>query len=85
MPGKMARSDARPSVWVTRALVAVSTSRLSCKRAGANANIDAGLGFIWRISVEILRGGAQACAQNPTQAETRFSHNHRKLYHRFIH
>src|SRR5262249_53503116 len=50
MPGKMARSDARPSVRVTRALVAVSTSRLSCKRAGANANIDAGLGFIWRIS-----------------------------------
>jgi hypothetical protein len=31
-------------------LVAVSTSRLSCKRAGGNANIDAGLGFIWRIS-----------------------------------
>src|SRR6516165_7007066 len=34
-------------------LVAVSTSRLSCKRAGENANIDAGLGFIWRISAEI--------------------------------
>jgi hypothetical protein len=33
-------------------LVAVSTSRLSCKRAGENANIDAGLGFIWRISVK---------------------------------
>src|SRR5262249_42406363 len=33
-------------------LVAVSTSRLSCKRAGENANIDAGLGFIWRISVQ---------------------------------
>src|SRR6516162_8306140 len=32
-------------------LVAVSTSRLSCERAGENANIDAGLGFIWRISV----------------------------------
>ena len=56
MPGKMARSDARPSVRVTRALVAVSTSRLSCnyKRAGANANIDAGLGFIWRISVDLI-------------------------------
>ena len=35
-------------------LVAVSTSRLSCKRAGKNANIDAGLGFIWRISVKII-------------------------------
>src|SRR5215468_3711777 len=34
-------------------LVAVSTSRLSCKRAGENANIDAGLGFIWRISDEM--------------------------------
>ena len=54
MPGKMARSDARPSVRVTRALVAVSTSRLSCKRAEANANIDAGLGFIWRISVDLI-------------------------------
>jgi len=30
-------------------LVAVSTSHLSCKRLGKN--IDAGLGFIWRISV----------------------------------
>jgi hypothetical protein len=34
MPGKMARSDPRPSVRVTEVLVAVSTSRLSCKRAG---------------------------------------------------
>ena len=32
MPGKMARSDPRPSV--SEVLVAVSTSRLSCKRAG---------------------------------------------------
>src|SRR5262249_20418062 len=35
-------------------LVAVSTSRLSCKRAGENANIDAGLGFIWRISANTV-------------------------------
>src|SRR5262249_38746823 len=34
MPGRMARSDPRPSVRVTRELVAVSTSRLSCKSAG---------------------------------------------------
>jgi hypothetical protein len=33
MPGKMARSDPRPSARVTRVLVAVSTSRLPCKRA----------------------------------------------------
>ena len=34
MPGKMARSDPRPSVRVTRGAGSVSTSRLSCKRAG---------------------------------------------------
>src|SRR5262249_39927454 len=34
MPGKMARSDPRPSVGLPEVLVAVSTSRLSCKRAG---------------------------------------------------
>ena len=38
-------------------LVAVSTSRLSCKRAGENTNIDAGLGFIWRILARIRAGG----------------------------
>ena len=34
MPGKMAGSDPRPSARVTRVLVAVGTSHLSCKRAG---------------------------------------------------
>jgi hypothetical protein len=34
MPGKIARSDPRPSVRVTEVLLAVSTSRLSCKKAG---------------------------------------------------
>ena len=33
-------------------LVAVSTSRLSCKRAAKTHNIDVGLGSIWRISVK---------------------------------
>src|SRR5215467_2241202 len=33
-------------------LVAVSTSRLSCKRGGTTRTFDAGLGFIWRISSE---------------------------------
>ena len=51
MPGKMARSGPRLSVRVTRGAGGGHTSRLSCKRAGKeNANIDAGLGFIWRIS-----------------------------------
>jgi hypothetical protein len=34
MPGKMARSDPRPAFGLPELLVAVSTSRLSCKRAG---------------------------------------------------
>ena len=34
MPGKRARSDPRAGVRVTRGAVAVSTSRLSCERAG---------------------------------------------------
>jgi hypothetical protein len=52
MPGKMARSDPRPSVRVTRG--ADSGQRLaSVLREGReNANIDAGLGFIWRISAK---------------------------------
>ena len=51
MPGKMARQTLDQAFGLPEVLVAVSTSRLSCKRAGENANIDAGLGFIWRISV----------------------------------
>jgi hypothetical protein len=34
MPGKMARSDPRPAFGLPEVLVAVSTPRLSCKRAG---------------------------------------------------
>jgi hypothetical protein len=34
MPGKMARSATRPPFGLPEVLVAVSTSRLSCKRAG---------------------------------------------------
>jgi hypothetical protein len=41
MPGKMARPDPRPSARVTP----------RCLQEGReNANIDADLGFIWRIS-----------------------------------
>src|SRR5215471_17642366 len=50
-------------------LVAVSTSRLSCKRGGTTRTFDAGLGFIWRISVKDIRG-QQAWArriEKPTQ------------------
>ena len=37
---------------LSEVLVAVSTSRLSLQEGQENANIDAGLGFIWRISVK---------------------------------
>jgi len=51
MPGKMARSDPRPSIRITRG--AGSGERLASvlQEGRENANIDAGLGFIWRISV----------------------------------
>src|SRR5215471_11342969 len=50
--GKMARSDPRPSVRITRG--AGSGQRLASvlQEGRENANIDAGLGFIWRISVK---------------------------------
>ena len=51
MPGKMARSNPRPSVRVTRG-AGSSQHLVSVLQEGrGNANIDAGLGFIWRISV----------------------------------
>src|SRR6516164_6226199 len=37
---------------LSEVLVAVSTSRLSLQEGQENANIDAGLGFIWKISVK---------------------------------
>jgi hypothetical protein len=50
MPGKMARSDPRPGGRVIRG--AGSSQHLASVLQGGreNANIDAGLGFIWRIS-----------------------------------
>jgi hypothetical protein len=56
MPGKIARSDPRPSVRVTRGAGSGQHLASDCKRAGENATIDAGLGFIWRISGK-LGGG----------------------------
>jgi hypothetical protein len=43
MPGKMARSDPRPSGQHLASVL---------QEGRENANIDAGLGFIWRISVK---------------------------------
>jgi hypothetical protein len=52
MPGKMARSDPRPSVRVTRDAGRGQDLASVLQENRENANIDAGLGFIWRISVE---------------------------------
>jgi hypothetical protein len=53
MPGKWPDQTLDQAFGLLEVLVAVSTSRLSCKRDGKTRNIDAGLRFIWRISVEI--------------------------------
>jgi 3'-5' exonuclease len=54
MPGKMARSDPRLSVRVTEVQVAVKHLASVLQEGRENANIDAGLGFIWRISAKHL-------------------------------
>src|SRR5215469_11866054 len=51
MPGKMARSDPRPGVRVTRGAGSNQHLASVLQEGRENANIDAGLGFIWRISV----------------------------------
>jgi hypothetical protein len=51
MPGETARSDPRPSVRVTRGAVSGQHLASVLQEGRKNANIDAGLGFIWRISV----------------------------------
>src|SRR5262249_3872297 len=52
MPGKMARSDPRPSVRVTRGAGSGQHLASVLQEGRQNANIDAGLGFIWRISAK---------------------------------
>jgi hypothetical protein len=54
MPGKMARSDPRPSVRVTRGAGSGQYLASVLQEGRENANIDACLGFIWRISVYSL-------------------------------
>ena len=51
MPGKMARSEPRPSVRVIRGAGSSQHLASVLQEGRGNANIDAGLGFIWRISV----------------------------------
>ena len=51
MRGKMARSDPRPSVRITRGAGSGQHLASDLQEGRENANIDAGLGFIRRISV----------------------------------
>jgi len=51
MPGKMAGSDPRPNVRITRGAGSGRHLASVLQEGRENANIDAGLGFIWRISV----------------------------------
>jgi hypothetical protein len=53
MPGKMARSDPRPSVGVTRGAGSGQYLASVLQEGRENANIDAGLGFIWGISANM--------------------------------
>jgi hypothetical protein len=54
MPGKIAGSDPRPSVRVTRGAGSGQHLASVLQKGRENANIDAGLGFIWRISDKSL-------------------------------
>jgi len=56
MPGKMARSDPRPSVRVTRGAGSGQHLASVLQEGRENVNIDAGLGFVWRISARMHRG-----------------------------
>ena len=60
MPGKMARSAPRPSVRVTRGAGSGQHLASLLQEGRENANIDAGLGFMWRISVKNNSGEAMA-------------------------
>jgi hypothetical protein len=67
MPGEMARSDPRPSVRVTRGAGSGQHLASVLQEGRQNANIDAGLGFIWRISVKAC--GRSAIAARPKARE----------------
>ena len=60
MPGKMAGSDPRPSVRITRGAGSGQHLASVLQEGWENANIDASLGFIRRISVEMALAGPLA-------------------------
>ena len=61
MPGKMAGSDPRPSVRITQGAGSGQHLASVLQEGRENANIDAGLGFIWRISVYAIIRNVSAC------------------------
>jgi hypothetical protein len=63
MPGKNGRSDPRPNVRVTRGASSGRHLASVLQEGRENANIDAGLGFLWRISVKSTGGGREPLTQ----------------------
>jgi hypothetical protein len=55
MPGKIARSDPRAGVRVTRGAGSSQHLASVLQEGRENGNINAGLGFIWRISVKLKK------------------------------
>ena len=69
MPGKIARSDPRAGVRVTRGAGSGQHLASVLQEGRENANIDAGLGFIWRISVHCSK--CKVCLMELWQATLR--------------
>ena len=63
MPGKNGRSDPRPNVRVTRGASSGRHLASVLQEGRENANIDAGLGFLWKISVKSTGGGREPLTQ----------------------
>jgi hypothetical protein len=63
MPGKNGRSEPRPNVRVTRGASSGWHLASVLQEGRENANIDAGLGFLWRISVKSTGGGREPLTQ----------------------
>ena len=68
MPGKMARSDPRAGVRVTRGVGSGQHLASVLQEGRENANIDAGLGYIWRISVKRRLSWLESCQSGLSSA-----------------
>jgi hypothetical protein len=84
MPREMARSDSRPNARVTRGAGSGQHLASVLQEGRENANIDAGLGFIWRISVNTSVVGARGGVgifwwRRPRMRELRSNHLGRQV------